>query len=278
MRNHVFASVLGTVIGMLLVLLVSPYLWWLGAIAGFAAAYLACDFREVLNAVAEQLPDRLEREQKSIRECIVWGKEPHPFLFAGLLAAAITWRFLSEHILFTVFLDDEHFEAMVYFMAISVSVIFPLGAMGFVAVVLWDLALVGGKRQGRYWNIDEQDAKIYEFAEDVTFEPISYRLVGSLILSGMIALVLGIIRFPRRAYRGCCRVVALIHSEKRITCGVDAAIAVGAVCIFYARWGSSGAGVAQGAVWLLAAASFGGCIGTLHYRFVDRWRKRQALS
>ena len=68
-------------------LLLSPTLWWIGMFAGFAAGYLAYEFKDafvIVHRFLQRLPPWISWEMRDLRQKVVATfKKPHPFFYTG---------------------------------------------------------------------------------------------------------------------------------------------------------------------------------------------------
>lgn len=256
-RKIAAACFAGGVICCLVALLVTPAYWWMGLLAGFAGGYLGYEFREALRMIPvawrvvmaeSQSSWQIFLDEKSRAARIVqeWLAEKHVFLYPGALCslAAAGW------VMYCLSLLPPQEQMSQPRAIVSIGfVVMALGMFCFTLVIM-GLAYAGCVHVERayWWPLVER----YDIARrvgrlearDLRRKPLTYlnvlrwALEGVVVVAFFLAVLLWIyivaflIQFTWRTVRLLSKflwhVFKLIHSEKRLLCGVDGALGGGA--------------------------------------------------
>ncbi len=245
-KKIALACAVGGAIGTAVALMVAAAFWWLGLLAGFCAGYVSYEFRAVLRAI----PEALRETSGALAD---FFGEAHPIMYPS----------------FGVFLLG------MYGMVVHLHgwkpgtewVRWPLGfiAAGF-AVLLFHMVLATAYRR-RYraecgMNIEDAMGLMV----DGDWE---YRDVLVMFLTGMGIVTWGIITFP---FRFLVALIRLIHSDKRLLCGLDSALGTGVVYLTLIRPHQAEMTAGQMVVALVATAAMSAVLGIVNYEVVSkRW-------
>ncbi len=257
------ACFVGGVVCALCALAFTPAYWWLGLIAGFAGGYIAYEFREVLTTIP-----------KAYRAAGTGGgvvgtalgnffTKKHPFIYLGLMIGIplglLNCFGMVSSPRFATFLEIPAIGAVV-------CIFFLWLLLGFLLCV--GFVVIGAENVEKVFLIDccpsDKQSGIAEYraemAEKSLIEiPTTYINVARLMVKGFGWFLWRAIRFfvwdiVCLIGRFLKYIFVLIHSEKRLLCGVDGMLG-GAVSYLY---------LAQGAMSLFQQAMvifFGGLIG-----------------
>lgn len=230
------ACAIGGAIGTAVALIVATPFWWLGLLSGFAGGYLSYEFRAVLRAVPmawEMTLFALGTIGSMIGE-----------VFLGL------WAFFMSPILHFIFVDLVLFIPMLFFanafdhhevaLFSITGVVGVTGCVSYLVFFLAQMIAADGQVLGR-----------------LTYREV---FVGWMKCAlGALALWVGLLTIPVwgpfvLAYF-LYRLFLLIHSDKRLLCGVDSAIGTGVTYLA-----------------LIAAAAISAVLGIVNYELVSkRW-------
>ncbi len=250
-----FASALGAGIGALVALEIVTWLWWIGLLVGGLVGYLYYEFKAVLAA----LP-------KAWRAACGWQAPPffwHAFGLAALCVASFFGDLFVSAVVVAVLVQG--------WLGVNI-VIASLADVGLslaVLTLIFSLLLGGFLLFEDRRNLDEKTLRelkgcVYRIAPPILF---FYRLPRGLwwiirrIPRALVVVAVGIgrglVAFARFVPRFAWQVFIRIHSERRLICGVDAAL--GAAAGYFA--GSA-----------LIGAAVGGLFGVVNFALVtERW-------
>lgn len=196
-----FACALGAFIGALVALQLAPPLWWLGALAGFAAGYLSYEPRKVYRALRIAWKE-VFGWKPNVPLWKLWGA-----IFASMASTASMWLailFLAGAS--SVSNGNASARGLFEFYGFAgffVCVFFPT----LIAIMIGADAL-----PTQYSNLQKRAMEFF-----FEFHPVSVAYRG---IKKLFKAALKIPRFLRKVF-------ILIHSEIRLLCGVDAAIGAG---------------------------------------------------
>ncbi len=232
---------LGGGLGALVALNLAPRFWWLGLIAGFITGYLSYNFRQVLSAICQAwqvvIGWRPDWELWKVRfEVYVW------FALAGItfIFFIICLNFLWPKSLEEIASIEESF------IVIEASVIG-------ILVIFFGIT-VNVPREKQLDNLKDMQRIFKKLNPLVVY--FHYLPKGILWI---IKNIPKIIRFLKKGIvlllRFVKMVFILVHSDKRLLCGFDAAI---------------GAGIGYFAGNLIAGILAGGFIGVFNYEILSK--------
>lgn len=238
MKNSVkvfFATALGAGLGTIVSLSVNHYLWWIGLIVGGAIGYLSYEWRTVVNAIPQ-----------AYRAARGWR-------FSPLFGKKIGWSFLASACVVT-----DSMLAFGVFCAIttkiSVQVIFDRQVIILLCyswLALWlvvDGALLSAAPKHFTTEVFLEHTKCIAF---IAAPPI---LIFWHIPRGIIWLVFRVPAAVKFMITFVWKLFLLIHSERRLICGMDAMI---------------GAAIGYFAGSAIVGALTGGILGVINYKLVS---------
>lgn len=217
-KKIALACFIGGAICVAIALIMAPYFWCLGLLAGFGAGYLSYEFKDVLQAIPKAWQIAKKGTQGMMSK---WFGKTHPFFYLSILFGTLaTYCLIPQTYSHLDFLD-------------------------FLAVLL--LFLAASSLCGLVWLITSAEAGVWE--DGLTFkDPFEPPVRNvSYILSG--GVVPGYELTYSNLIRWCCKgtkvtairifrrlilfphfvwtLFKLIHSQKRVLCGVDGALGGG---------------------------------------------------
>ena len=238
------ACFIGGALGAFVTLLVSPTLWWFGILAGFAGGYVSYEFKQVRQAIPVAWKEVRHTGYWVVKETIGAVEEfferKHPFFYPSLALAIL----LAPKVKALFYLNSKSqgapllLDAWFYVVACVLANYVIAYAMAFLAFI--------GSRYGEKcyfypfftkneYHADWEDREEYQRI-GLREEPATYRNVVRWIAKGIPLCLYGIVwRLPLLFIGACwqgvmlfCRFLVqlfkLIHSDKRLLCGTDAAI------------------------------------------------------
>lgn len=243
-----FASALGAGIGTFVALEVASWLWWVGLLVGGLVGYLSYEFRAVLAA--------LPRAYRAARG---WQTPPHYWRNVGWLWFGITGGLSSATILVHLFWWRAGIVAVTDLHCTGVAV----SLLSAAALVVIAPALFFGDGEAPpavtlgktllYWSSPPL-LFFYHLPRGLWW---IIRRIPRAVAVAVIAIGRGLVALARFVPRFAWQVFIRIHSERRLICGVDAAL---------------GAGVGYFAGSAILGAAVGGLFGVANYAVVtERW-------
>ncbi len=286
-RKLAVALFIGTAIGLIVALFASPAFWWLGLLAGFAGGYLSVEFRDVLGAIP--LAFRAvtgDRYKRALTHAKDWFARPHPFFYPALvLAIPISILGVDMGAVLQYLSEGKTLWAAGGFLLWWFLFVGLVLVISFVILLLADL---GVKSEHSYWS------EIYILGSDATYgpgdqkelqakgyrpQPITYgnlprwiiRGLGVVVWSVTVAVTANVVNlmvdFLRFSGRFTWKMVKLIHSEKRLLCGTDSAIAVGVSYILFAAGATT---LVEQVVLVLFGGLLGAALGVANFELVSK--------
>lgn len=252
-KKIALACFIGGVICAAVAFIFTPNLWWLGLFAGFASGYLSYEFRQVLQAIPEawHAACRGSRSmwEAEIKKLKTWFAKPHPFVYPGALIGIplFTWLargFIAECFRVIVFGPDPLLAAIIVGFCLIVMALFilffcvPL----ILSIPFYTLAFIGARVAERcYWTpfLMEQHEELHKeqlLSRGYLQEPLTYKNAFRWMIKGLLQVVLFFVwTLWKGLVIGICRVIwvimcflwhlfNLIHSKKRVLCGIDGTI------------------------------------------------------
>lgn len=283
-KKIALACFIGGMICGAVALAVAPAIWWLGVLAGFAGGYLSCEFREVRRAIPVAVRSATHESRVFLNDEVVskireWLSKPHPFYYTSAVITTPFYFWLMYHILPDLLREmvAKPFPLMAINLvlggvAILVFVVlaFQLPMIG--VPILYSLAFIGARAGQRcFWcpffedpeNLRDHNLEAQKLiGRGYHEEPLTAVNVVKWAALGVLVIIrfsvwtlwkwtfLKILELAVFSVRFGWHLFKLIHSEKRLLCGVDGAIG-GAVSYL---WFSSSANP-------LVVVLFGGLLG-----------------
>ena len=235
------ACFVGGVLCSFAALMFTPDYWWLGLLAGFAGGYVGYEFREVLRAIP--VAWRVANDGrafvwrgvvKGIRE---WRSDDHPFVYAGVFLTLPFVVWIAPLLIGLVWQEVFSFGGVVIGnMAVLLTLAEAVVIFGLLAALF---AFIGARTVERcYWlprDVSKYEQKWFEEkrAKGYREVPMTYanaiRWARKGIAATMIFLVctmwiyvvIGIVVAGCFTGRFIWRLFQLVHSEKRVLCGMD---------------------------------------------------------
>jgi len=204
------ACFIGGAVGTAVAIAGTPALWWLGLLAGFCGGYISYEFREVLRAI----PTACEYAKSGSWTTIKFVFGPHPLLHICLVPAAI----LPVVFLFSGMLaEGKMVRAMVIF-----SVLGYLLSLAYVPTVMtWGARMLDEME----YHGDNQFIFVTDHLK--TYRQAVRWLIAGIVLPAKAVVTFIFLHAPPLIVRFAWKLVKLIHSDKRMLCGINAAIGVG---------------------------------------------------
>lgn len=282
------ACAIGGAIGTAVALIVAAPFWWLGLLAGFSGGYVSYEFRAVLRAIPQAwkmtviamrgvsslLIDVAAGLGGQMRTFSRWFFAPHPILHTALFFGVtigpssvwVTRPFSWTVPIFTVLsLLVTALITMVVFWVVNLfSAVGALKLKPDLPCYHCDNCLLS-------WTYESvKEITIYRDLWWLTLRGIVYAVFVVVALLPF-RFVVGLIDTTRASVRftGIFFVILirLIHSDKRLLCGVDAAIGTGVAYVTLARPEMT---VVQHALVIAAGAMIGAALGVLNYEVVSK--------
>lgn len=240
-KKIAIACFVGGVLCSSVALVFTPDYWWLGLLAGFAGGYLGYEFREACKAIPVAL--RATRNggtvawDGAVDRVREWRSHDHPFAYTGVfLVLPLTIWFAPSFVDFVLGSGSLG-------IGITVAVVFlPLALVeiGYVLVLpIVFLAFIGARLGERcYWRpfiseYDQVEHAAMLSARGYCEKPLTYGNVLRWAAEGLGITALFFvwtlwkylaIRVWQCVYFACrflWHLFRLIHSEKRVLCGID---------------------------------------------------------
>jgi len=238
-KKIALASATGGIIGTLVALIAATTLWWLGLLAGFAAGYLAYEFREVVRTV----PVAFRETVAGLPRLAISLVRPRPLTHLSLICTAATYGALYPTLtegsgipwLFLIVASTA--ISLIYYIAFTAIV-------GFGAIMVERVVPVY-----EYEWIFEQKAKVAETNDGFSDMQGTHLRTLRWFGEGIVACM-GI--FPYLAFKVTRLTIRYIHSTERMLCGFYAALGTGLA------WTLFGATATTAHAALITVA--GGCI------------------
>lgn len=242
-RSRIFiACAFGAGIGAFLTLEIHPYFWWVGLIVGGFVGYLFYDLKEVIRAISQAV-----------------------YASGGIVS--ISWKLMKRR-----FTDADHWRkwrlSFVHGLAFGSIFYFPfLLVLGWVlppeekAELLfilagWILLVSTGAIIQAFFDAKHPWAE--EAYQNTKDDILQYNMFTIYFYYPSRLLIRGLRALPKtlhELWRIVWHVFVLIHSERRLLCGLDAAI---------------GAGVGYFSGNVLVGALAGGIVGLLNFEIVSK--------
>lgn len=312
-RKIGIACFIGGAVGVIIALLVAPMFWWLGLLSGIAAGFLTGSVAYDVSEILKRIPDAYRAAKtitgqafsgtiKSIRfffqrklpRAGKWIIEPRPFMHCSLLLTALP-------IMAGWILIPNFFQELIRFPIALIILL--LGLFMFNLLIIQTFYLCGENL------IREKVNKLYNatyFTTDIisndiicrkegstVFFPLTYRftaqgisfgifnicvfflwLLPKYIVIGIGYLFYGIAMGFYFAGKFAWHLFKLIHSEKRVLCGVDSAVgaAISFVCLYQSN-------LNIGAAILIVACGgiLGAALGIVNWELVSKRLLRRYL-
>ena len=251
---------IGGAIGGCVAALMDPTLWWLGMVAGYAAGYVAYEFRAVLRA----LP---------IAARATWTGAPKALRAAGNFVRVFASReFAFAHISFLAtfatieWLLPSHYPIVLhsFFFCIGLLVAALItGFMEFFAEVgAMFVENTGWESRSEYSDWYNSLYKTPPTHADIThLRALRWTIEGIIALPASILALLGYV-----CYKVVKHTTILIHSHKRVLCGFHAAFGTGIA------WMLLGAHHAHPALIALCGGCIGAGIGLATWQIASAFR------
>ena len=257
------ACFVGGALFIVVALLVAPTFWWLGALAGFAAGYLAHEMRETLQAISvafraaiaggENVWSDLCEVKENIRE---YFSKPHPFVYYGVAIG-----FLTNGFFFYCFPPPQNPVVNIYRTIFGAAMIYVL--LTFIAMLCLLICLQIQMRHEKVFCEAVCDQKTIREGKDKGYPEVTLtygnvpRYLSRLLLRGLyFVLFFFIWHLWRGIAIGALVLIKTIHSNKRLLCGIDGVI--GGTIVWFT--------LAQPIMPLelkLLLVLFGGCLGAV---------------
>jgi len=259
---------------------VNPMFWWMGMLAGFASGYLAYEFRETLQVV----PVAWQNAKKGgnvfwqkFQKALVWFFKPHPFWHSLVLIYCFSLWLLFPIFSRTVFESKGIIEGLIVLICLSVM------SSAFLFFILSALIISGAEQEGHkvdFFALEEHyykgkmEALTYRQALDWMIKGVA-ELMAELIATVLyfcfwqiwVGAVWAIWQMVCFFCRFSKNFFILIHSQKRLLCGIDGTI--GGV-IAYIWLASSSTGIRENTLLCIFGGLIGAGFGIINYEIVSK--------
>jgi len=273
-KKIALACAIGGAIGTAVALMVAVAFWWLGLLAGFCAGYVSYEFRAVLRAIPEawrMTVAGMDAGTKAMIHEVRFFFVPHPIFHTSILFGLVgvgllyNWEFRSYQVPELVGLVIGGFLVGL--------------VMFFLPLCLYDMWQEARKVSTRFFE--------RVVTQTYRSEPAcGYGELGIAFAKGFgIFVCYMIVAGPAIVYWLCVKgipvvrvllgiagrfvltFVRLIHSDKRLLCGVDSAIGTGLAYVTLARPEMT---TAQYVLVVAAGAMIGAAFGVLNWEIVSK--------
>ena len=248
-------------------LMVAPSFWWLGLLAGFAGGYLGYEFQEVLRAIPRAWKAARRHSSsawdKALRRAKEWLAKPHPFLYpaAVITTPLYVWLVYLISPFFISTLSSASSEApllftgIMFFLYIAMIIAYFIVFSLIIATVIIRLFAFIGARVGEhcYWTpfstgmSEEQKKEIIQQLQEKGYHeaPATYKNVLRWMAKGFgltllffiwtlwMHLFIGLWNLLCFTKRFLWHLFILVHSKKRLLCGIDGTIGGAAVYLWF---------------------------------------------
>ena len=237
---------IGCAIGTAVAFAVAPWLWWIGLLTGCAVGYLACGFREVMAAIPVAARYAVSGSSFAMREVLrgflsFWRR---PLLVEVVLPNAVMIAGLSVYTLLYGAIPPDGFLGYA-------TMFFPFLVPGIVLLPAF-LGECDGFGEVRYGFL---------FKSQVKGAKILFRLTILFVVWYLWKwLFLGIGYGIKFLSQFSWYLFKLIHSDKRLLCGVDSALGV-VVTFLWVHHYPIPASLSLGQYAMVVF--FGGCVGAV---------------
>lgn len=306
-RKIAIACFIGGAICTAIALMVEPLFWWLGLLAGFAAGYISYEFKEVPKAIPrawhatkQEIIDLflgLAKYWKKFRE---WNSKEQPHFYFTLICVSLPAMLLLHIILYVGF--DIHYNNNVSFDLKFVSCLFILmltylvlyAKIIILLIKLVELLINKGSMKKLDVDVYHRRRELFELNECITPDIINYnnllhwlgiglmqtaRVYIWWIIAVPVAFCLAILKIalfivwtlPKFCAKYAWVFFKLIHSDKRLLCGIDSAIG-GAMAYLLL---SGQITTAPSRILIIAfGGMIGAALGAINYELIaKRWLK-----
>lgn len=292
-RKIAIACFIGGAICCAFALMVAPVLWWFGMIAGFAGGYVTYELREVLRAIPVALCAAGKGSSWVWRSLVdvveEYFKKPHPFAHLAAIIAIPFWYWLVSRLISEISNQEVLVEGIVFnfFLVILMPIAFvEMAAVASFPIVFF--AFIGARVGERsYWvpmegdNLTIPREEIYKRIETkgLKCKPLSYRNAYRWITKGIgitalffvwtlwkhlaIGMWKTLLFFGRFAWY----LFKLIHSQKRVLCGIDSALG-GALA--YVLLQSMSYAVGEQMMLIVFGGLLGSALGVVNWEIVSK--------
>lgn len=245
------ASAIGAAIGSLVALQVNTNFWWVGLLVGGIVGYLSYEWKEVVRAIPiaaraafPALVRGMSEFVKEMREAWTWAfGRPRPFVYLHLLFGAVFSFLLSGDIFKTINFESSPSPLCALF-CIAILLLFLLSTISVLLFLCIHIPYCFEEDDCEYCeNFFSETSylkttKMYFLEIPKAWVKVLWELVSSMTT--------GFVRFGWKMF-------LLIHSERRLLCGMDAMLGA---CVGY----FSGS--------VLVGALAGGILGVVNYVYV----------
>jgi len=283
-KQIALASFVGAYLGAAVTILVAPTFWKLGILAGFAGGYLSYEYRKVIH----DIPTAISRAWKEVSrdlsatwagifEIIIkdigrWFSRDHPILYPATVFGCIAyfWPARANHFflvearggpMLAVLANMAVLGGMVFFSYHILSSFVFIGSRIGERCYYYPFSMRGPHDDSCHLSLEEQGYTHAEF----TYENVAKWATKGVLIALKFLLVMMWWYTIKYTVIGLWKAISflfgilghlfkLIHSEKRLLCGVDSAIGV---AIFHKWLGP----MAHGLPSIMLLVLFGGLIG-----------------
>lgn len=252
-KKIALSCTIGGAICAFVAVMVNPTFWWLGTIAGFGGGYLAYEFKKVLKEIPEVWKDTFG-SIPNVKQIIVnFFKEEHPYIYPCIILSIIGMYILFPHsIAADLPINNGASLSIVFAVCLVSSAATSLFTL-FMMVVLQ--AIGTDKKKG--------DSIIIEYS--------TYKIVYSEIKKGFFIaiyflLVMWWIKLISFGSLFIWKLFKLIHSDKRLLCGIDSALG-GTVSYFLFSPANS---IIETIMIVVFGGLMGGFLGIINWEIVSK--------
>lgn len=268
-------------------LMVAPFFWWLGLIAGMAGGYISYEFREFMAAIPVAF-HRARRASASTGNTLwndgkKWLSRPHPFLlFATLVgfttAALVLWPSfqgsLETPAYSTFFTTSWFFMLSIIFVQIAsvpVTLFAFIGARYGEKCYWWPFLFTTGEDAPEVAEIEK---------EGLVRKPLTYGNVLRWMMKGVgLTLIffgwtiwkylgIGVWKLLGFLVRFGWHLFKLVHSSKRVLCALDGTLGGAVTFLWLAPYAAT---LDEKAIVVVFGGLIGAVLGVVHWKAADKY-------
>ncbi len=263
-------------------MLVAPRFLWLALMAGFAGGYVSYEFREFLRAIPRAFQLALEKVGPPTTQAwdsmITWLLRPHPFIYPGLLTVPFAAPWVSKE-----FMTGGQTSSLTVYAVFGLILLEVFLAVN--AIVLFLVFLGAREVEKKYWipfffGTDQEmfsEARLIRNGykeEQLTYvNAVRWMLEGVGLLLFWVGFLIW--RYVFEALWNGIGILALscyylfrfVHSEKRLLCGIDAAL--GGILSYWFLYSSSST-LGEWVVVVFCGGILGAVCGIVNWEIISK--------
>lgn len=274
------ACAIGGALCAALALIVAPGKWWLAAMAGFAAGYLAYEFMAVLRAIPVAFDFAWHATARTSRyvvaDIVGFFARPHPF---GYFSFAV-WIVIYAAFAFLVLMIPDNpvllREDLVFGAPVAAFFIALL-----IGVLVWMFAVIGARfMENAHWDeirplFDSDERRTRRGLPLLRLLPLTFRNVMRWFFKGVLFsfvfvpyyVVRFVIELP---FYTLYHLIRIIHLDKRVLCGVDGTLGGLTVASYFKYVGAMPTTSLEYVFCVACGALLGGAFGVVNWELVSK--------